>query len=150
MFSISASEPMAKVGYEGVEAPDDESLVTAFERVAATFPSRVALGSEAWEPTYRGLNETANRLAHRLIARGVTSGDRVAILMSHDAPLVAAVLGILKAGSIVVALDPGDPLSRLKMLVEDAEPSVARPHFSPFNQRWIFVSVTRCRTCNLV
>jgi amino acid adenylation domain-containing protein len=124
MFSISASEPMAKVGYEGVEAPDDESLVTAFERVAATFPSRVALGSEAWEPTYRGLNETANRLAHRLIACGVTSGDRVAILMSHDAPLVAAVLGILKAGSIVVALDPGDPLSRLKMLVEDAEPSV--------------------------
>ena len=77
-----------------------------------------------WEPTYRELNETANRLAHRLIACGVASGDRVAILMSHDAPLVAAVLGILKAGSIVVALDPGDPVSRLKMLVEDAEPSV--------------------------
>ena len=44
--------------------------------------------------------------------------------MSHDAPVVAAVLGILKAGSIVVALDPDDPVSRLKMLVEDAEPSV--------------------------
>src|SRR5262245_42640287 len=124
MFSISASEPMAKVGYEGVEAPDDESLVAAFERVAATFPSRVALGSEAWEPTYRGLNETANRLAHRLIACGVVSEDRVAMLMSHDAPMVAVVLGILKAGSIVVALDPGDPVFRLKMLVEDAEPSV--------------------------
>ena len=125
MFSISASEPTAKVEYEGVEAPDfDESPVAAFERVAATFPSRIALGSDVWEPTYRGLNETANRLAHRLIACGVASGDRVAILMSHDAPLVAAVLGILKAGSIVVALDPGDPVSRLKMLVEDAEPSV--------------------------
>ena len=125
MFSISASEPTAKVGYEGAEAPDfDESLVAAFERVAATFPSRIALGSDVWEPTYRGLNETANRLAHRLIACGVASGDRVAILMSHDAPLVAAVLGILKAGSIVVALDPSDPVSQLKMLVEDAEPSV--------------------------
>ena len=108
-----------------MDAPDfDESLVAAFERVAATFPSRIALGSDVWEPTYRELNETANRLAHRLIACGVASGDRVAILMSHDAPLVAAVLGILKAGSIVVALDPGDPVSRLKMLVEDAEPSV--------------------------
>ena len=32
--------------------------------------------------------------------------------------------GVLKAGSIVVALDPGDPVSRLKMLVEDAEPGV--------------------------
>ena len=44
--------------------------------------------------------------------------------MSHDAPMVAAVLGVLKAGQIVVALDPGDPVSRLKMLVEDAEPNV--------------------------
>ena len=74
----------------------DESLVAAFERVAAMFPSRIALGSDVWEPTYRGLNETANRLAHRLIACGVASEDRVAILMSHDALLVAAVLGILK------------------------------------------------------
>ena len=124
MFSISASEPTVKGGHE-VAAPDfDESTVAAFERVAATFPSRIALGSDVWEPTYRGLNETANRLAHRLIACGVASGDRVAILMSHDAPLVAAVLGILKTGSIVVVLDPGDPVSRLKMLVEDAEPSV--------------------------
>ena len=38
--------------------------------------------------------------------------------------MVAAVLGILKAGQIVVALDPGDPVSQLKMLVEDAEPGV--------------------------
>ena len=123
MFS-SVREPTAE-GHEGLGAPDfDVSLVAAFERVAATFPSRVAIGSDVWEPTYRGLNEKANRLAHRLIACGVASGDRVAILMSHDAPMVAAVLGILKAGSIVVALDPSDPVFRLKMLVEDAEPSV--------------------------
>src|SRR5436305_7176329 len=108
-----------------MKAPDfDESLVAAFERVAATFPSRVALGSDAWEPTYRELNETANRLAHQLSACGIAAGDRVAILMSHDAPLVAAVLGILKAGSIVVGLDPSDPVSRLKVLIEDAEPNV--------------------------
>jgi amino acid adenylation domain-containing protein len=108
-----------------VDAPDfDESPIAAFERAAARFSSRVALGSDVWEPTYRELNVTANRLAHRLIASGVGSGDRVVILMSHDAPLVAAVLGILKAGAIVAALDPDDPVSRLKMLAEDAEPNV--------------------------
>ena len=125
MFSTSASESTAKVEYEGVEVSHcNESLVAAFDRVAARFPSRIAIGSDVWEPTYRGLNETANRLAHQLIGCGVVSGDRVAILMSHDAPLVATVLGVLKAGSIVVALDPGGPVSRLKMLVEDAGPSV--------------------------
>ncbi len=110
---------------ETVEPLDfDESLVAAFERAAVTFSSRIALGSDVWEPTYRGLNETANRLAHRLIASGGALGDRAAILMSHDAPMVSAVLGVLKAGQIVVALNPDDPVSRLKMIVEDAEPSV--------------------------
>lgn len=102
----------------------DESLVVAFERVAMAFPSRVALGSEGWEPTYRELNETANRLAHRLIACGVGSGSRAAILMAHDAPMVSAVVAAQKAAKIVVALDPADPLTRLKTLIEDAEPTV--------------------------
>jgi amino acid adenylation domain-containing protein len=102
----------------------DKSLVTAFERVAMTFPSRIALGSDAWQPTYRELNETANRLAHRLLACGVGLRDRTAILMSHDAPMVAAVCGALKAGQIMVPLSPDDPVSRLKILVEDTEPSV--------------------------
>jgi amino acid adenylation domain-containing protein len=125
MFSISASKTTAKLGFEAVEMPNfDGSLATAFERVAATFPSRIAIGSDMWEPTYRELNDAANRLAHQLIACGVGSGDRVVILMMHDGPMVAAVLGILKAGSIVVAFDPSDPLARLKMLMEDAEPSV--------------------------
>jgi amino acid adenylation domain-containing protein len=124
-FSVSGNESAAKPGLQALKAADcNESLITAFERVAAMVPSRVAIGSDMWEPTYRQLNETANRLAHRLIARGVASGDRIAILMSHDAPLVAAVLGILKAGSIVVALDPVDPITRLKTLVADAEPSL--------------------------
>ena len=125
MSAALANDPMAKLRCESVEGPDfDESLVAAFERVAVKFPSRIALGSDVWEPTYRELNETANRLAHRLIACGFVLGGRAAILMSHDAPMVAGVLGILKAGQIVVAFNPDDPVSRLKMLVEDAEPSV--------------------------
>jgi amino acid adenylation domain-containing protein len=125
MVSASGSEPTPRAGSEGLKALDrEESLIAAFERVAATMPSRIAVGSKVWEPTYRELNETANRLAHRLIACGVASGDRIAILMSHDAPLISAVLGALKAGSIVVALDPIDPISRHKMIVEDAEPNI--------------------------
>jgi amino acid adenylation domain-containing protein len=119
------NKSIEKLECKGTEKPDfDESLVAAFERVAVNFPSRIAVSSDAWESTYRELNETANRLAHRLIACGFGLGDRAAILMAHDAPMVAAVLGILKAGQIVVALDPGEPVARLKTLVEDAEPSI--------------------------
>jgi amino acid adenylation domain-containing protein len=125
MSSCSERGPTAEAECEGLKAPQgDVSLIAAFERVVATIPSQIAIGSRSWEPTYLELNETANRLAHRLIARGVVSGDRVAVLMSHDAPLIAAALAVLKTGSIVVVLDPIDPVIRHKMLVEDAEPRV--------------------------
>ena len=101
----------------------DESLVIAFQRVAVTFPSRVAVGSGVWEPTYQQLNEAANRLAHHLTADGSEFERPAAILMSHDAPMVAAALGILKAGQTVVPLDPSDPVSHLGMLAEDTEPA---------------------------
>jgi amino acid adenylation domain-containing protein len=124
-FMLSnASEPTTKVRYDVAEALDcNESLVVAFERVARAFPSRIAVNSDVWQPTYRELNETANRLAHRLANHGSEFEHRAAILMSNDAPMVAAALGVLKAGQTIVPLDPGDPLARLRMLAEDAEPA---------------------------
>ena len=125
MSARCASEAMETLECQEPETPDfDESLVAKFERVASTFASRIALGSNVWEASYCELNETANRIAHRLIADGAAPGDRAAVLMSHDAPMVAAVLGALKAGQIVVALNPQDPVARLNMLVEDAEPGI--------------------------
>jgi amino acid adenylation domain-containing protein len=124
MSARYANEAMRTVECQGPETLFDESLVAKFERVASSFASRTALGSDAWEATYCELNETANRIAHRLIADGAAPGDRAAILMAHDTPMVAAVLGALKAGQIVVALSPQDPVARLTMLVEDTEPGV--------------------------
>ena len=68
----------------------------------------IALASAAWQPSYRELNETANRLAHKLILDGGASEDRFAILMEHDTPAIAANLAILKANRIAVAFDPTD------------------------------------------
>jgi len=45
-------------------------------------------------------------MAHAILARGGSPGDRVAILMEHDAPAVAAVVAVMKAGRIVVVLNP--------------------------------------------
>jgi non-ribosomal peptide synthetase component F len=107
------------------EATDfDETLITAFERTARELPSNVAVSSDTWEVSYRDFNTAANRLAHHLISLGGTPGDRMALLMEHDTPAIAAMVGALKAGRIVTALGTSDPLPRLKMLMADAEPSV--------------------------
>jgi amino acid adenylation domain-containing protein len=63
--------------------------------------------------TYRELNECSNQLAHHLLAAGVQRGDTVAIYPHRSAPMVWAMLGILKAGAAFVILDPAYPEHRL-------------------------------------
>jgi amino acid adenylation domain-containing protein len=99
---------------------EQNSLPQCFEHIAATYPARIALGSDTWRPTYAELNAAANRSAHALLGVGVSSGDRVAVLMQHDTPLIAAMLSVLKAGGVVVILSPDDPLDRLRQVVQDA------------------------------
>jgi amino acid adenylation domain-containing protein len=117
--------PSGSSGTELSEAPRldfDEDLPTAFERSAGAFPMNLAVSSDRWEASYRDFNATANRLAHHLVAKGGTVGDRVAILMEHDTPAIAAAVAIVKAGRVVVALSSADPDPRLRMLIADAEP----------------------------
>ncbi|CAN5909903.1 hypothetical protein BH11VER1_BH11VER1_09830 [soil metagenome] len=100
----------------------EQSLPACFERQAILDPAKKALGSGTWQPTYKELNGAANCLAHTLITRGASTGDRVALLMHHDTPLIAAMLAVLKAGTIVVTLNPTDPPVRLGQVLQDAEP----------------------------
>lgn len=100
------------------------SLSACFERVSAIHGSKIALAAGRWSPTYRELNCTANRLAHGLLGHRDAVGGRVAILMVHDTPLIAAMLGVLKARKTVLVLNPTDPPTRLRQLLEDAAPDV--------------------------
>ena len=102
----------------------DTSLAEVFERVATTHGHHTALVSSRWRPSYSELNATANGLARAITARGGGPGDRVAILMEHDAPAIAAIVAVLKASRIVVALNPTHPAARLRELIEDCDPCV--------------------------
>lgn len=114
---------MTATGTGAVGDLDDveQSIPARFDRVAVRHSSRIALGSGGWQPTYAELNVTANRLAHALISQGGAKGDRVAILMQHDTPLIAVALAALKAGRVVVVLNPTDPPARLRETLEDAQ-----------------------------
>src|SRR5262245_19328503 len=101
---------------------ENELLTACFEQQAKLHASRTALGGGAWQPTYAELARPANGLAHRLLDHGGEQADRIAVLMRHDTPLVAAVLAVLKAGRVVVVLNPTDPPARLAQVLEDAQP----------------------------
>jgi len=56
--------------------------------------------------SYRELNDAVNRFASALIALGVQKGDRVALLVPNSPQTVIAYYGALKAGAVVVSMNP--------------------------------------------
>jgi amino acid adenylation domain-containing protein/non-ribosomal peptide synthase protein (TIGR01720 family) len=92
-----------------------------FEAQAARTPEATALivGEERW--TYDELNRRANRLAHRLRRLGAGPEQRIGVLMGRSGELIAALLGVLKAGAAYVPLDPAYPDDWRAFVTEDAQ-----------------------------
>ena len=99
------------------------SLVERFARQAALRPEAVAVTGEGGSLTYAGLDALSGRLAQRLRALGAGPGDLVAVLLDRTPALVAALLGVLKAGAAYVPLDPTYPPDRLRFVLDDAQPA---------------------------
>jgi amino acid adenylation domain-containing protein/non-ribosomal peptide synthase protein (TIGR01720 family) len=104
---------------------NDEWLGSVPERFSAQarrvpFNLAVKDKDETWN--YQDLDARSSQLARHLIAGGVAPGDRVAIYSHRSAPLVWALLGVLKAGGAFVILDPAYPAARHIACMELAEP----------------------------
>ncbi|MFD0727719.1 AMP-binding protein, partial [Lysobacter brunescens] len=97
-----------------------ESLPRRIERQAASTPDAVALvsGDRRW--SYAALNARAEQVASRLRAEGVSRGAMVGVCCERHGDLVAALLGVLKAGAGYLPLDPGYPAERLRYMVADS------------------------------
>jgi amino acid adenylation domain-containing protein len=100
--------------------PSGKCLHEFFEEQAERTPDAVALVFEDGQLSYRELNAKANRLAHHLRSLGVGPETIVGICMDRSFLMVAALLGIMKAGGAYLPLDPDYPLERLAFMLEDA------------------------------
>src|SRR5881394_1059848 len=78
----------------------NRTIAQRFEGQVELHQNRIAVRSATGQLTYDQLNRLANRLAHALLTHEPEPGQRVALLLDHDAPLVAAMLGVLKAGQV--------------------------------------------------
>jgi long-chain acyl-CoA synthetase len=67
---------------------------------------RVALRVDNAAMTYRGLDEASARVAGVLHEQGLKPGDRVGIMMPNVAEVPVVYYGILRAGGIVVPMNP--------------------------------------------
>jgi amino acid adenylation domain-containing protein len=73
--------------------------------------------------THAELDAASASVARRLVALGVAPGQRVALVAARRGALVAAILGVLRAGASFVLLDPAHPAARLAACLRLAAPA---------------------------
>ena len=102
----------------------EQSIPRRFEAQVRQGPGRLAVQTGAHTWSYEALNLAANRVARALVDARGTQTEPVALLIAQGAPLVAAILGVLKAGKFYAPLEAADPEPRLADLVRDTRARV--------------------------
>jgi amino acid adenylation domain-containing protein len=95
---------------------------TQFTEHACRTPQQQAVVDQHETYNYQELDARSNRLARYLLAQGVKPQDVVVIYGHRSAPLVLALLGIVKAGAAFVVLDPAYPPARLLSYLQKTKP----------------------------
>mgnify|MGYP001325939194 CR=1 FL=1 len=93
-------------------------------RASAVFPGRAAVIYGAERLSWRDVHERAARLASALTRRGVSTGDRVAVLLPNTPPMVVAHFGVPLAGAVLNAVNTRLDAETIAYILEHGEAKV--------------------------
>ena len=91
----------------------EQSIAARFAACVAAGPERLAVRSGALSLSYGALDGFANGIAHAILGAVGSASAPVVLLLDQGVPLVAAILGTLKARKFYVPLDPSFPPAHL-------------------------------------
>ena len=97
------------------------SIPDRFRQVVSCHADRIAVSTSGGQWTYAELDERSTGLACVILDHLGAGDGVVALLFEHAAPLVAAILGVLKAGRIYLALDSSDSATSSQAMLVDAQ-----------------------------
>ena len=100
--------------------PQNMRLHDFVARQAEATPEAIAAVCGQERVTYGELNSRANQLANYLMKHGARPEVLIGIHSERTTRMLVGILGILKAGSTYVPLDPMYPKERLLNILEDA------------------------------
>lgn len=107
-MAIQFSRPASSPGTPGdtpYAAVRQHTLGDLLRRTAARFPDKTAIvcGQVTW--TYREFDTICNRVANGLAARGISAGDRVAILSRNSHAFAAIRYAVARLGAVLVPIN---------------------------------------------
>ena len=100
-----------------------ERLNHLLEEACIRFATNDAVLGSGIILSYRDLNCRANQLARYLLARGIKSGDRIALMFDRSPETYVAMLAVMKVNAAYVPLDASFPIERIRFILEDANVS---------------------------
>src|SRR5262245_12686723 len=92
----------------------DSSIWSRFERIVSTGPERLAVKTPTEALTYDALKQSAARISQAAVEALGPSPQPIALLLGQSAGVVAAVLGVLRAGHYYVPCDLSWPEASLR------------------------------------
>jgi len=105
-----------------LNAHQPEPITSLCSRQAQRRPNAAAVTDARETLTYQEVEARSNQLANFLLAHGIRKRDVVAIYAHRSAPLVGAILGVLKAGAAFTIVDPINPPARSIECLRSASP----------------------------
>lgn len=137
--------------FQGTRTQQDaQPCFLKFEAQARIRPRAVALVWDGGQMDYATLNAQAERIAHRLRALGAGRSGIVALALERSPEMVAALLGVAKAGAAFLPLDIDAPLARIESILVDSGALVLlvqernRPRFTSLPIRIVSLDDSDC------
>src|SRR5215213_10067673 len=141
-FTNSLPQTFLEHATNAVRWAPGERLNHLLEEVCIRFATNDAVIGSGIVLSYRDLNRRANQLARHLLARGIKSGDRVAMMFDRSPETYVAMLAVMKVNAAYVPLDAAFPIERIRFILGDAQ-ITAIVSMSAFSERLAPVEVQK-------
>ncbi|MEV5127383.1 AMP-binding protein [Streptomyces decoyicus] len=97
------------------------SMLHAFRAVVGRVPDRTALAYFDGRLSYAETDALSDGIAAHLAERGFRRGERAAVMLQNTPHFVLALLGVWKAGGVVVPVNPMYKSAEMRHILDDAE-----------------------------
>ena len=98
----------------------DKLIHQVFERQARKTPQAKALYFKQHAMTYQKLNAVSRQIAKSLQRQGIGPGRLVGVCMERSLEMIVAAMAILKAGGVLLPIDPDFPTARIRCILADS------------------------------
>lgn len=99
----------------------EQSIPARFESIANLYRHKSAIQTQASSISYDELNRYANRIGWYLVRQEGLRSEPVVLLLDNLIDIVAAMLGVLKAGKFFVVVDSSFPELKVRQIVNHCE-----------------------------